>query len=104
MQWVKSDATPQRFSQDSIECQQEAWREARLRAWHYSALGPYPSRDRFGRPAFAWPYSPWGDPCGDTFLEEGRLASFCMRSKGYELVPVEKPAAPQKEAPAEPKK
>jgi hypothetical protein len=31
----------------------------------------------------AQPYEAWGDP----YMEEQRLAHFCMRAKGYELQP-----------------
>jgi hypothetical protein len=31
----------------------------------------------------------FGDPFGDRFMEESRLEDFCMRNKGYQLVPVE---------------
>ncbi len=92
MQWVRADATPEQLAQDAMYCQQEAWREARLRAWYFRPLGPLPFRDAFGRNVFAWPYDPWGDPFSDPYLEEGRLAQFCMRSKGYELQAIEKPA------------
>jgi hypothetical protein len=33
------------------------------------------------------PYSPFG-PFGDAYIEESRLAHFCMRAKGYELAPI----------------
>jgi hypothetical protein len=89
MQWVKPDAAPEQAAQDSIECQQEAWREARMRSWSYRPLGPVPFRDARGRTFMAWPLGAWGDPFGDTFMEEGRLAQFCMRSKGYQLEPIE---------------
>jgi hypothetical protein len=98
LQWVRADATPEQLAQDSMHCQQEAWREARLRAWHFRPLGPVPFRDSTGRHFLGWSYDPWADPFGDPYMEEGRLAQFCMRSKGYELQPIEKPpaAAPTK--------
>ena len=46
-------------------------------------------QDAQGRRFFVWPASPFGDPFSDQLMEDARLASFCMRSKGYELVPVE---------------
>jgi hypothetical protein len=91
MQWVKRDAGPEQVRQDEVYCQREAWREASWRAWFYRPFGPTMIRDAEGRPFLAWPYSPFGDPFGDRFMEESRLATFCMRAKGYELVPV-KPA------------
>ncbi len=91
MQWVKQDATPQQASEDSMACQQAAWHEARARSWYYRPLIPLAMRDPTGRHFFAWPYGPFSDPYHDPLLEEGRLAQFCMRNKGYQLVPVEKP-------------
>jgi hypothetical protein len=89
MQWVKPGASPDQFNLDAAQCQQEAWREARWRSFLYRPLGPTLLHDRFGRPLMGWPYSPFGDPFGDEFMEESRLTNFCMRAKGYELVPVE---------------
>jgi hypothetical protein len=93
LHWVKPDATPEQLQNDSAQCHQDAWREAQLRSWYYRPLGPYMTRDALGRPFLAWPYRAYGDPFGDPFLEEARLAQFCMRNKGYELKPVEKSAA-----------
>jgi hypothetical protein len=86
MEWVRPDATPEQREQDERFCEQEAWREARWRSWYYQPFPMAPFRDASGRRFFPGPYS---DPFNDPFLEEGRLAQFCMRSKGYELVPVE---------------
>jgi hypothetical protein len=88
MQWVKEDATAQQLKEDSIQCQQDAWREARMRIWYYRPLGASFTRDN---PSIGWPYGPSGDPFWDPYLEESRLTQFCMRSKGYQLQPVEKP-------------
>ena len=90
MQWVREDANPEQVRQDEAVCRQEAWREASWRAWFYRPFGPTIIRDRAGRPFVFSPYSPFGDPFGDRFMDEARLASFCMRAKGYELVPVPK--------------
>jgi hypothetical protein len=88
MQWVRQDASHEEVRQDEALCQREAWREASWRAWFYRP-GVATMLDRDGRPFFVWPYSPFGDPFGDRFMEEARLTSFCMRAKGYELVPLE---------------
>jgi hypothetical protein len=82
MEWVKPDATPEEQEQDAIACQQAAWHEARMRSWYYR---PFPVGP--GRRSFYGPFGPYGDPFGDPFMEEARLARFCMQSKGYELVP-----------------
>jgi hypothetical protein len=89
LQWLKPEATREQLDQDAAQCQQEAWREARLRTWLYRPIGPAMLQDAQGRRFFIWPSSPFGDPFSDQLMEEARLVSFCMRSKGYELVPVE---------------
>lgn len=88
MQWVRQDTGPELLDQDLAQCRQEAWREAQWRAFLYRPFGVTTVVDRFGR-RFVIPYSPFGDPFGDSFMEESRLAHFCMRSKGYDLVPIE---------------
>ena len=93
MQWVKQDAGPQQIEQDAALCRREAWREAQWRSFMYRPFGPTTFTDWRGR-RYLWPYSPLGDPFGDQLMEESRLAHFCMRAKGYELVPVEKPKEP----------
>lgn len=88
LQWVRQDATPEQLDLDMAHCQQEAWREAQWRAFMYRPFGPTLLTDGRGR-RFFWPNSPFGHPFGDQFMEESRLANFCMRAKGYELEPVE---------------
>jgi len=91
MQWVKPDAPPEQIEQDLKTCQDEAWREVNWRSPHYyGALGPMLYPDYMGRRFLVWPYGPFADPYGERFLEEARLADFCMRAKGYELAPVKK--------------
>lgn len=90
LQWVRQDAGPAQLEQDLTLCQRQAWREASWRSWFYRPLGPTVIQDLRGRPVLIWPYSPFGDPFGERFFEEARLADFCMRAKGYELVPADK--------------
>ncbi|SRR5260221_10131346 len=90
MQWVKQDATPEQLREDSIQCQQDAWLEARMRSWYYRPLAPMFIRDSLGNRLLAWPYGGY-DPLGDPYMEEVRLTQFCMRNKGYALQAVEKP-------------
>jgi hypothetical protein len=90
MQWVKADATPEQLNQDAFRCQQEAWQEARLRSWYYQPIGPAVIHDSSGRRIFLGPSAPMAGPFGDSFLEESRLAQFCMQAKGYRLAPLEK--------------
>jgi hypothetical protein len=89
MAWVKPDSTPEQADADSLQCQHDAWLEAH-RYWYYRPFGPMAFRDALGRPIFAGPYGSGADPFADPALQESRLALFCMRSKGYELVPSEK--------------
>ncbi len=88
MQWVRQDAGPELLNYDLAQCRQEAWREAQWRSFLYRPFGTTTVVDRSGR-RFVVPYAPFGDPFGDTFMEESRLAHFCMRAKGYDLVPIE---------------
>jgi hypothetical protein len=90
LQWSRPDTSPEQFSQDVAFCQQEAWREAQ---WHsFLFLNRYYGGttivDSRGRHMFV-PYAPFGDPFGDRYYDEARLTHFCMRAKGYDLVPVE---------------
>jgi len=92
MQWVRPDSPPpQQIDADIRHCQSEAWSEAALRYRSpYGGYGPWLYRDPLGRRFIGYPYSPFGDPFGDRDMEEQRLANFCMRAKGYELVPAPK--------------
>jgi hypothetical protein len=96
LQWVRDGAVPatEVVEKDSADCRQAAWREAQYRYWGYGpSFGPIYGRDPFGRRLVTSPYG-WGYPFFDPFFEESRLADFCMRSKGYQLVPVEAPKKP----------
>jgi hypothetical protein len=88
MQWVRPDVTPEQAQLDLAYCQQEAWREARWRSFMYRPYGPMLLHDPWGR-RFIWGHPAFGGPFHDEFMEEARLAHFCMRAKGYDLVPVE---------------
>lgn len=95
MQWVRDGAVPapEALEKDAAACRQQAWREAQYRAFAYRPFGPFAMRGGSGRGFYGWPYGAYAYPFGDPFFEEGRLADFCMRAKGYELVPVEAPKA-----------
>ena len=90
MEWVRPDATPQPVEADAVQCQQEAWREANNYYLGYRAFGPWMYRDAFSRPFLFHPVGPFYDPTSDRYLEEQRLANFCMRAKGYDLAPAPK--------------
>ena len=90
MQWLHEGEVPapEALEKDTVSCRQQAFRESQSRWWGYR---PYSvmARDPLGRPFGALPYGGYMYPYGDPVFEEARLAEFCMRAKGYELVPVE---------------
>lgn len=88
MEWARPGADGAQVQADLQQCQQDAWQEARLRSFYYGPFGPMMYRDAFGRRVYAG--GPFWDPWGDRFMEESRLAQFCMRTKGYELREVPK--------------
>ena len=99
MQWVKPGATAMESGQDLADCRRAARHEARYSDWYgysgFNSWGYWPNRpvlvrDRFGRLHHAWTYdsfSPFNDPYRSSLQEESRLERFCMRAKGFELVP-----------------
>lgn len=87
MQWTRPDASPEQLSRDLKECQDEAFWEAQRRPLGFPTMGPVVVQDSAGRRFFVYPYGPFADPYGDRFIEEGRLANGCMRSRGYQLAP-----------------
>jgi hypothetical protein len=68
------------------ECNRSAYLEAERQAFFYG-FGYGFARPRYaGRPYYApWPRYSYGD----RFLLERDLFDYCMRAKGYELVPVQ---------------
>jgi hypothetical protein len=90
MQWTRADAAPGQVAQDLRECQDSAYWEAQSRPFGFQRIGPAVVQDSTGRRFLVYPYGPFADPYGDRFMEEGRLASYCMRSRGYQLAPAPK--------------
>jgi hypothetical protein len=90
--WTKPGVTEEEFAADSRQCQADAWQEANWmsldRTSMYGGRWTYP--DPLGRPLMGYPYAPFGDPLAERYVQEVRLAEFCMRSKGYELTKVDK--------------
>ncbi|HEY2396090.1 MAG TPA: hypothetical protein VGH81_08965 [Rudaea sp.] len=76
VQWARKDTTPEQFGQDLGYCRQEAWLEAQ---WRSSLF-----LNRYVVPFSAF----GGGPFGNAYIDESRLTAFCMRAKGYELVPL----------------
>jgi hypothetical protein len=64
------------------ECNQSAYYEAQRQAFYYGDFA-WPHRF-YGRPYRPWPYH---YSTSDRFFLEQDLFNYCMRSKGYRLVP-----------------
>ena len=75
VQWARQDTPPEQLSRDLALCHQDAWREAQFRSLLFMNRDVLPS-------------SAFGSPFGDAYIDESRLTAFCMRGKGYELVPL----------------
>jgi hypothetical protein len=84
--WEKPGVDQAAARQDFDDCRSAAQREA-LRYYSFPPFpywGPYWG---FGRRRGYFYYQPTWD--SERFFAENRLAAFCMRSRGYELVKVE---------------
>ena len=99
MRWDKPGATDQMVQTDMSACRQAAQIEA-------SRYYPYYPWGWAGGWGWGWGYGRrsglwWSMRADDErFLTENRLTSFCMRTKGYELVPIQQ--QPQTQAPPPP--
>jgi hypothetical protein len=73
--WEKAGVSAAMTSTDAVECRRAANQEAFL----YIPSPPVP-----------WPYRRlnWQYDQTERFYAENRLTAFCMRNKGYELVPI----------------
>ena len=78
--WEKAGVTAEMTSTDAVECRRSAAQESFL---YQSGLPPPPGAYRRGH------WQMYQD--ADRFYAENRLTAFCMRSKGYELVPIPRP-------------
>jgi hypothetical protein len=86
-QWSRQDASTAQAAKDSEECQDMAYRKMQAKPYPYLAVDPLIVQDSFARAQNRYPPGVFVDPYGDRFIEEGRLASECMRSRGYALTP-----------------
>jgi hypothetical protein len=87
MEWYRPDVGAAQTEEDARQCADQAWRATSWNYLHYySAFGPWVYRDPFGRSY----WGPYGTPYGDRFMEETRLADFCMQAKGYRLEATQK--------------
>jgi hypothetical protein len=82
MQWVKADAAADQVRGDEQACRLAAAREASDHGyWYQHRMQPV-----VGAPGqVIWPSGAFVDPYAQQFLDENRLAQFCMESKGYQL-------------------
>lgn len=88
MRWDHSSLGPEAANADYAACQRAALFEARELAWRQSFMSfPRYVRGRDGRLYRAEePFGAFGR--GDSLMYEQQLTNFCMRNKGYQLVPV----------------
>jgi hypothetical protein len=69
------------------DCSRQAWSEAQHRAWMNRWMTPSYVRRRDGR---LYAVDTWGrSSFNDSWFEEMRLRDFCLRNKGFRLVPAE---------------
>lgn len=84
MQWEHPEYGTSRLPADLAACDHAAFEESWRMAWteptfavpHFELL---PNGQRVYEPAPMFPYAPYADT--------GELRNFCMRAKGYRLVP-----------------
>ena len=86
MEWVRPGTSLQQMQADSAECNDLAWQESQ-RMWLWDPWHPWFGYTRFGRSR--WPYWGYGpDPMMWRMQIERDLYDFCMRARGYRLMPV----------------
>jgi hypothetical protein len=83
--WEKAGVSEEVTVTDAVECRRAATQEAFL--YNPSGLPPplWPYRRGYWLNWYQMQES-------ERFYAENRLTSFCMRNKGYELVPIPRPA------------
>ncbi|HEX6958928.1 MAG TPA: hypothetical protein VF194_13160 [Ferrovibrio sp.] len=91
MEWTKPNMSLAELQADRAECASLA-RDQAFRDSFYSQPFFVPW-SRYGDPW--WPRSYYGGPFGDPMMyraqRENELQSFCLRSRGYHLAPVQQP-------------
>jgi hypothetical protein len=87
LRWHRDGADAAALGRDLDECRQLARAQAAHEAWPLGVATPrIVGVDALGRAIVSSP----GQVDTNRFFVEHDLARFCMRSRGYELVPVEK--------------
>ena len=92
--WEKPMASQEAIATDMADCEHQARREAFYQSWRVSPYFFYPSpypRGSIAESQWRWQYQNRID--NDRYFREQQLGRFCMRNKGYQLVPDE-PAKP----------
>lgn len=85
--WEKPQATEEATAADLQDCRVQAQKEA------FRIVGPYPGGYPFYGPTLSrgWRADYEARLRQEQYFAESRLASFCMRNKGYERVAIETP-------------
>jgi hypothetical protein len=84
MRWEHPAFGPDVAGREASECRQMAWAEAQRQAFMFGSFARRSfARDRYGRIQ----YMPFSD-FHERQMMEMQLNDFCMRSKGFSLVPV----------------
>jgi hypothetical protein len=82
--WSKDDASAEQVQKDKHACEEEAYREVQKRYASLPTVGPALISDSTARRLNVYPSGPFADQFGTQLQEELRLASECMRAKGYQ--------------------
>jgi hypothetical protein len=88
--WEKAGVSEQVIADDMVDCRKAAQQEA-FRSFGFNWGFPYYGPAFWGR-AGRTNWLMWQAQLdSDRFYAENRLTAFCMRNKGYELVPIPPP-------------
>jgi hypothetical protein len=87
MRWEHLSLSGADALKESGECRQAAWSEAQRQSF-YGGFGAFPSRWVRGRDGRMYLADPWtSHRHANAFFLESQLYDFCMRNKGFRLVP-----------------
>lgn len=84
MQWEHPQFGAAQTQSDLATCAQSARQEA----WRYGMASPYGYGPRYARGPDGRVFVDPAPRIPDPSLQEGQLRDYCMRTKGYQLVPV----------------
>jgi len=87
MRWEHLSLSGAAAQEESGTCRQAAWSEAQRQSL-YGGFGAFPSRWVRGRDGRMYLADPWtSQRQANAFFLEAQLYDFCMRNKGFRLVP-----------------